>query len=158
MWHFFFICTVNACESIFTIASLNQVKTNSFPHTNIRGKVTTCNHQADGTPHLWFVIFSGDLQTKNRLWSYMLQMSLLRLGVIKQHKTLTKPFSVILKGMVAAEVELSFLEWCSTICWSVYCTIELGKINKMLISKSRTHIRLWILLNSVVISKIGSFV
>ena len=58
--------------------------THTYPHKPPRKtKVTLYNHQADSPLYVWPDVWSDDLETYGHTWR---QMSLLRPGVIKQHK------------------------------------------------------------------------
>ena len=64
-----------------------SVLTHTYPHKPPRKtKVTICNHQADSPLYVWPNVWSGDLQVEKMHGHAWHQMSLLRSGVIKQHK------------------------------------------------------------------------
>ena len=56
-----------------------------------KSKVTICNHQADTPLYVWPYVWSGDLKVKKKYGHAWHLISLLRPGVIKQHKP-TQPF------------------------------------------------------------------
>ena len=67
--------------------------THTYPHKPQKKiKVTICNHQADSPLYVWPDVWSGDLQVLKKYGHTWHRMSLLRPGVIKQHKpNQTKP-------------------------------------------------------------------
>ena len=54
-------------------------------------EVTICNHQADSPLNVWPDVWSGDLKVQKKYGQTRHQVSLLRPGVIKQHKTKPNP-------------------------------------------------------------------
>ena len=71
----------------------------TYPHKPLREiKVTICDHQADSSVYVWTDVWPGDSQVLKKYGHTWHRMSLLRPGVIKQHKTnQTKPNQTIMK-------------------------------------------------------------
>ena len=62
--------------------------THTYPHKPLRKiKVTICNHQADNPLYVWPDVWASDLQALKKYIHTWHWKSLLRPGVIKQHKS-----------------------------------------------------------------------
>ena len=68
--------------------------THTYPHCKplVKTKVTICNHQADSPLYVWPDVWPGDLQVWKTYGHTWHQISLLRPGVIKQHKPIYGKF------------------------------------------------------------------
>ena len=65
-----------------------SILAHTYPHKPLKKiKMTICNHQADSPLHVWPDVWSGDLQVYKMCSHTWHRMSLLRPGVVKQHKS-----------------------------------------------------------------------
>ena len=94
----FHVPEIPSCSNYFAISDFTNNKhpkfgslggdkvsmlTHNYPHKPLRKiEVTICKHQADSPFYVWPVVWSVDLQVGHTWY----RMSLLRPGVIKQHK------------------------------------------------------------------------
>ena len=91
-----------------------------YPHKPLRKiKMTVWNHQADRPLYVWPDIWSGDLQVYKNYGHTWHWISLLRPGVIKQHKI--KSYIYIIHIGYIMIIIMGYImdhEWCDTSWWS----------------------------------------
>ena len=92
--------------------------THTYPHKPLRKiKVTICNHQADIPLYVWPDVWSGDVQALKKYIHTWHWKSLLRPGVIKQHKSCTHRNQKVSYAVLTYQ-SVSLLFWiCARLHW-----------------------------------------